>query len=95
MSYEKWRKYLKIVDYNVIIWYFKVQQGEIKKQKIKIHQKDQYFYKKEWHKLIDEKICILREKLNNSIQNGDDYEVIYEISVELDDLIAEFYRNEE
>lgn len=45
--------------------------------------------------MIDEKICILREKLNNSIQNGDDYEVIYEISVELDDLIAEFYRNEE
>lgn len=45
--------------------------------------------------MIDEKICILREKLNNSIQNGDDYEVIYEISVELDNLIAEFYRNEE
>lgn len=42
--------------------------------------------------MIDEKICKLREKLNESIQNGEDYEVIYDISVQLDDLIAEYYK---
>ena len=44
--------------------------------------------------LIDEKICILREKLNNSIQDGEDYNIIYDISVELDNLIAEYYKKE-
>ncbi len=43
--------------------------------------------------LIDEKICILRDKLNKSIQNGEDYKIIYDISVELDNLIAEYYKN--
>lgn len=45
--------------------------------------------------LIDEKICILRDKLNKSIQDGEDYQIIYEISVELDNLIAEYYKNGE
>ncbi len=45
--------------------------------------------------MINEKICILREKLNQSIQNGEEYEVIYEISIELDKLIAEYYKNVE
>jgi len=44
--------------------------------------------------LIDEKICILREKLNKSIQDGEDYNIIYDISVELDNLIAEYYKKE-
>ncbi len=44
--------------------------------------------------MIDEKICKLREKLNRSIQNNENYEIIYEISVELDNLIAEYYKNE-
>ena len=44
--------------------------------------------------MIDEKICILREKLNKSIQDGEDYNFIYEISVELDNLIAEYYKKE-
>lgn len=44
--------------------------------------------------MIDEKICILREKLNKSIQDGEDYNIIYDISVELDNLIAEYYKTE-
>ncbi len=43
--------------------------------------------------MLDEKICELRDKLNKSIENGEDYEKIYRLSVELDELIAEFYRN--
>ncbi len=42
---------------------------------------------------MNEKICKLREKLNTSIENEEDYEVIYKISVELDELIAEYYRD--
>lgn len=42
--------------------------------------------------MIDEEICKLRDKLNKSIENGDDYEYIYKLSVELDELIAEHYR---
>lgn len=44
--------------------------------------------------LIDEKICILREKLNKSIEDGEDYKIIYDISVELDNLIAEYYKED-
>lgn len=45
--------------------------------------------------LINEKICKLREKLNKSIQDGEDYDKIYTISVELDNLIAEYYKDGE
>ncbi len=41
--------------------------------------------------MLNEKICELREKLNDSIINGEDYSVIYKISVELDELIAQYY----
>ena len=44
--------------------------------------------------MLNDEICKLREKLNNSIINGDDYEITYKISVELDELIAEYYRIE-
>ena len=44
--------------------------------------------------MLKEEICKLREELNNSIINGDDYSVTYKISVELDQLIAEYYRTE-
>ena len=44
--------------------------------------------------MIDDKICELRDKLNKSIIDGEDYGIIYKISVELDDLIAEYYRDE-
>ena len=44
--------------------------------------------------MIDKKIYELREKLNQSIINGEDYDVIYKISIELDDLIAYYYSQE-
>lgn len=44
--------------------------------------------------MLDEKICKLREELNNSILNGQDYSITYELSVQLDDLIAEYYKME-
>lgn len=42
--------------------------------------------------MLNDEICKLREKLNNSILAENDYSVIYSISVELDELIARFYR---
>ena len=44
--------------------------------------------------MLNDKICALRERLNNSILNGEDYEIIYKISIELDDLIANYYKEE-
>ena len=44
--------------------------------------------------MLNDEICKLREKLNKSIENGDDYEIIYNLSVELDDLIAKYYKVE-
>lgn len=41
--------------------------------------------------MINDEICELRDKLNKSIENGEDYDVIYKLSVELDELIAKFY----
>lgn len=41
--------------------------------------------------MLDEKICKLRDKLNRCISNGEDYSVIYKVSVELDELIAKYY----
>ena len=38
-----------------------------------------------------EEINKLREKLNESIINNEDYEKIYNLSIELDKLIAEYY----
>ena len=44
--------------------------------------------------MLNDEICKLREELNNSIINGEDYEKTYKISVELDQLIAEYYKVE-
>ncbi len=41
--------------------------------------------------MLDEKICELRDKLNRSISDGKDYSIIYELSIELDNLISKFY----
>ena len=41
--------------------------------------------------MLNEEICRLREKLNDSIINGNDYSITYQISVELDQLIAQYY----
>lgn len=42
--------------------------------------------------MLNEKICKLREKLNESIVSGQDYSIVYQLSIELDELIAEYYR---
>ena len=43
--------------------------------------------------LEKERINKLRDKLNKSIEENEDYSIIYELSVELDKLIAEYYEN--
>ena len=42
--------------------------------------------------MLDDKICKLREELNNSILTGQDYSITYGLSIALDDLIAEYYK---
>ncbi len=42
--------------------------------------------------MLNDEICKLRDKLNDSILKGRDYETIYSISTQLDELIAQFYR---
>lgn len=42
--------------------------------------------------MLDEEICKLREQLNESIINGKDYSVTYKLSIELDELIARYYK---
>ena len=44
--------------------------------------------------MLNEKICSLREKLNDSIIEGKEYSIIYQLSIELDELIAQYYREE-
>lgn len=41
--------------------------------------------------MLNEKICNLREKLDESIRKNLDYSIIYELSIELDELIAQYY----
>ncbi len=48
--------------------------------------------KKESDSMLNDEICKLREKLNDSIIQGEDYATIYQLSVELDELIAEYYK---
>lgn len=43
--------------------------------------------------MLNEKIRKKREELNKSIEENRDYEYIYNLSVELDELIAEYYRD--
>lgn len=49
-------------------------------------------HKKGDNKMLNDEICKLRDKLNKSIENGEDYDVIYQLSIELDELIAQHYR---
>ena len=48
--------------------------------------------KKERAYMLNDEICKLRDKLNESIVTGKDYSIIYQLSIELDELIAEYYR---
>lgn len=45
--------------------------------------------------MLNEEICKKREELNESILSGKDYDIIYKLSIELDELIAMYYRGEE
>lgn len=42
--------------------------------------------------MIEEKIQRKRKQLNESIENNKKYEDVYRLSVELDELITEFYK---
>lgn len=44
--------------------------------------------------MLNDEICKLRDKLNESIISGQDYSVTYQLSIELDELIAQFYRTQ-
>ena len=45
--------------------------------------------------MLNDEIRKKREELNKSIEENRDYDYIYKIIVELDELIADFYREEE
>lgn len=45
--------------------------------------------------MLNDEICKKRDELNKSIENNDDYDKIYRISVELDELIAKYYMTDE
>jgi len=42
--------------------------------------------------MLNDEICKLRDKLNKSIEDGENYETIYKLSIELDELIAKYYK---
>lgn len=44
--------------------------------------------------MLNDEIRKKREELNKSIEENKAYEYIYKISVELDELIAKFYKEE-
>ena len=44
--------------------------------------------------MLNDEICKLRDKLNYSFLNGEDYSITYQISIELDELIAKYYSME-
>ena len=50
---------------------------------------------KEWGYMLNEEICKARQKLDESIVTGKDYKTIYKLSVELDELIAKYYLENE
>ena len=44
--------------------------------------------------MLNKQILKKREELNNSIINGADYEIVYKLSIELDELITKYYMDE-
>lgn len=43
--------------------------------------------------MLNDEICKKRDELNKSIIEGKDYSIIYKLSVELDELIAKYYKD--
>ncbi len=52
------------------------------------------FYKTWGVEMLKMEIEILREQLNHHIQYGSSYEQIYDVSIQLDQLITAFYQNQ-
>ena len=48
--------------------------------------------RKELTFMLNNEINELREKLDNAILRNEDYSIIYNISIQLDELIAKYYR---
>lgn len=44
--------------------------------------------------MLNDKIRKKREELNRSIEENKDYDYIYKLSVELDELISEYYKTD-
>lgn len=44
--------------------------------------------------MLNDEICKKRDELNKSIEQGEKYSKIYKLSVELDELISEYYKNQ-
>ena len=44
--------------------------------------------------MLNDEICKLRDKLNKSIEKGEDYNITYQLSIELDELIAKYYQKQ-
>lgn len=42
--------------------------------------------------MLEDEIKRKRKELNESIENNEKYEKVYRLSIELDDLISEFYK---
>lgn len=42
--------------------------------------------------MINDEICRLRDKLHKSIDEDMDYDTIYKLSTDLDELIAKYYK---
>lgn len=45
--------------------------------------------------MLNDEICKKRDELNKSIKNNEDYDKIYKLSVELDELIVKYYMEQE
>lgn len=43
--------------------------------------------------MLEDEITKKRKELNESIENAGNYEDVYRLSIELDDLITEFYKD--
>lgn len=57
-----------------------------------IYTEEKKSKKREWGNMLNDLICKKREELNKSIEDGQSYDITYKISVELDELIAQYYR---
>lgn len=55
-----------------------------------------FFKYKAYHikeNMLNDEICKKRDELNKSIEDKQDYSIIYKLSVELDELIAKYYKD--